>query len=77
MDPNTQHLECVNCKQIQLANGDTVWVCENCGQEHQPGEAQTAPAPVAPPVAPAQPAVPPATPPVAPVDPSQVQPVTP
>src|SRR3989344_9150464 len=64
MDPNTpasQPLECINCKQIQLANGDTVWVCENCGQQHQPGEAIVAPA------APAEaPSVSPAAPPIAP-----------
>ena len=71
LDPNQtqpkQSLECVNCKQIQLANGDQVWVCENCGQQHQPGEAM----PASPAVATSEGA----TPPVAPVDPTQ--PVTP
>ncbi|MDO8488129.1 MAG: hypothetical protein Q7S31_02320 [bacterium] len=33
-------MQCKSCSQVTLANGEQVWVCQNCGAEHQPGEGQ-------------------------------------
>lgn len=61
-----QNLQCRVCQKVTMADGTQVWVCKECGTEHQPGQAQVvdevaaqaavdqaaASAPVTPPAAP-------------------------
>ena len=56
---NTQSLQCKVCQKVNMADGTQVWVCKECGAEHQPSEAMVAdPAAVTPPTAPAAPPTP-------------------
>lgn len=33
-----QSLQCKVCQKVTLADGSQVWVCKECGEEHQAGE---------------------------------------
>ncbi len=35
-----QNMQCKNCGMVTMADGTQVWVCKECGTEHQPGEGQ-------------------------------------
>lgn len=39
LDDNQQALQCKTCQKVSMADGSSVWVCKECGTEHQPGEA--------------------------------------
>lgn len=69
MDDNQQILQCKTCQRVSQADGSSVWVCKECGTEHQPNEAVVADAAAAQAAvndattaAPAAPVVPPAAP---------------
>jgi hypothetical protein len=56
---NTQQpMECKVCQKVTMADGSSVWVCQECGEEHQPVTVVPQATAVAQPVTPVQPLTP-------------------
>lgn len=68
MNDNQQVLQCKACQRVSKADGSSVWVCGECGTEHQPNEAVVADAAAAQAAVNDAATAAPVTPPVTPTD---------